>query len=222
MRIDFHVHTEYSIDSLIKLKELAQRANALKIIPAITDHNNIAAHQKLKKIKNFEFIPGEEITVAEGFDLIGLYLNKAIERKTPFAEAIDLIREQGGLVYLPHPFDITRSGIKKEDARLAEKVDIIEAFNARSIIGDSNNYATALAEKYKKPKGAGSDSHFLLEFGKTYVELGEFDINEPKELMKKLRDKRSRAIIKGAPFYVRGAADIVAHLKKLGIIQRLS
>lgn len=218
MKIDFHVHTEYSIDALLLLKDLVKKSAASGIVPAVTDHNTIDAHAELERTyKGFKFIAGEEIKTKEGFDLIGLYLNEKIERRTPFEEAVDGIKSQGGLVYLPHPFDVTRSGIGKQYIKLAKKVDIVEVFNARSIFGNSNQEALQLANALKKLKGAGSDSHFGLEFGRTYVELEDFDVDNSKDLIRKL--KKGKINGEPAPFYVRGAADIVARLKKLGIIK---
>jgi predicted metal-dependent phosphoesterase TrpH len=214
MKVDFHVHTKYSIDALISIDDLIKKSRKLGIVPAVTDHNNIDAHAELRK-RDAEFIGGEEIKTEEGFDLIGLYINEKIEKKTPFAEAVDRIKEQGGLVYLPHPFDVTRSGIGKERISLVKKVDIVEVFNARTIFENANKEANEVAEQYRKQKGAGSDSHFLFEFGSTYVEMEECDLENQKELLKKL--KNANIIGKKAPFYVRGAADIVATLKKVGL-----
>lgn len=212
MKIDFHCHTHHSPDSIIKPQDLAAKAKWLGIIPAITDHNTIAAHNELKKLE-MNFIPGEEIRTIEG-DLIGLYLQEAIPKKTPFLEALDKIKEQGGLSYLPHMYDITRHGVATE--HLASKVDIIEIFNARCPIQGYNDRAEEFAKKHNAYTGAGSDSHFLFEFGKTYIELtsGFEDIKDnSKALLNSLRSLKIMG--KKAPMFVRGTTTVVKFLKKL-------
>ncbi len=219
MKLDLHVHTKYSIDALIEPAQLVRKARSLGIIPIITDHNTVDAAGEFSKL-NFDFVLGEEVHTAENFDVIGLYLTEKINRGLPFEEIVDKIKEQGGLVYLPHPFDTTRSGIGKEMISLAKKVDIIEAFNARTMLNKVNEEAAALAEKYQKPKGAGSDSHFLFEFGSTYVNLKDFDLENPKELLRQLKSKNAKITGKKAPIYARGSAEIVKLLSKLGIIKK--
>ncbi|MFH1520938.1 MAG: PHP domain-containing protein [Candidatus Micrarchaeota archaeon] len=210
MKIDFHIHTNYSVDSRTKPKDLVVKAKKLGIIPTITDHNSIGAHKEMQKL-GAKFIPGEEISTDKG-DLIGLYINDFIPKKIPFLEAIDKIHEQGGLAYLPHMFDYGRSGAHAPENE-AKKVDIIEVFNARCMKKEYNEKAEKFAIKHKKLKAAGSDSHFLFEFGKTYTELPAFDLDNPKALLKAL--KSAKFVTKKAPIYVRGTTTLVHLGKKL-------
>lgn len=210
MKIDFHVHTNYSIDSIINPKDLAKKSQKTGIIFANTDHNTIEAHKTFKELK-IPFIPGEEIRTDRG-DLIGLYLNELIPKYTSFEEAIDVIHEQGGLAYLPHMYDKTRKGVipNKEESR---KLDIIEVFNARCLSPKYNDQADVFARENNLPQALGSDSHFLFEFGRNYAELPEFDLDNPKELLKAL--KKAKFMKNPAPFYVRGTTTIVALTKKI-------
>lgn len=210
MKIDFHVHTNYSIDSIIKPKELALKSKKNGIIFANTDHNTIEAHRVFKEL-NIPFILGEEIRTDRG-DLIGLYINELIPKKTPFLEAIDKIHSQGGLTYLPHMYDLTRKGVvpTKEEAK---KLDIIETFNARCLSSKYNDQAEAFAKDNKILQALGSDSHFLFEFGRNHTELPDFDLDNPKELLKAL--KKATLKKNPAPVYVRGTTTIVAVAKKI-------
>jgi predicted metal-dependent phosphoesterase TrpH len=208
--LDFHTHTHHSRDCLINPKSLAKKAMKLGIIPAITDHDKLTNDRSMFPVPGFRFIPGEEIRTDKG-DLIGLYLSEEIPKYTPSEEAIDLIHEQGGLAYLPHMFDTTRKGIP--DPEFAKKVDIIEVFNARSVVGGFNKKAQAFAKENNLPGAAGSDSHFLLEFGSTYTELPDFDLDNPRELMKAL--PKARIVGKKAPIYVRGTTTLVKFWKKI-------
>jgi len=208
MKVDFHVHTDFSIDGLIKVGELARKSKELGVIPVISDHNTLEGVKEFRKT-GAPFIPGEEIRTESG-DLTGIFLSEKIEKKLSFPETVDKIKEQGGLAYLPHMYDMSRHGCGDEFAGL---VDIIEVFNARCLNSKLNERALETAEKLGKPGAAGSDSHFLLEFGKTYTELPEFDIENPKELMKALG--RKRIIGKKIPFYLRGPPYIVMHFRKI-------
>ena len=210
MKIDFHVHTKYSIDSLIEPKALAEKSRKLGIIPAITDHNSTDCHKEMRKL-GARFIPGEEISTDKG-DLIGLYMGEMIAKKTPFLEAIDKIREQGGIVYLPHMYDYGRSGKHASESEAAE-ADIVEVFNARCMKNEYNLRAMAFAINHGKLKAAGSDSHFLFEFGKTYAEMPDFDIGDPKALLKAL--KKAELKTKKAPIFVRGTTTFIAMGRKL-------
>jgi len=209
LRVDFHVHTKYSKDSLIDPAHLAAKAKKLGIVPAITDHDNMAGHQDFRRLRH-PFIPGEEISTDSG-DLIGLYTSELIPKKTPFPEALDLIHEQGGLAYLPHMFDATRSGVSHPE--FARKADIIEIFNARSVMKNFNKKAEEFAKKHEIPGAAGSDSHFLFEFGRTYTMLPSFDLDNPKELLKAL--PKAEIFGKPAPIYVKGTTAAVKIWKKI-------
>jgi predicted metal-dependent phosphoesterase TrpH len=187
VKIDFHTHTTASPDSTISPESLAKKAHELNIVPAITDHYSMGSIKKMKK-SGIEFIPGEELRVSTPWgpaDMIGLFMNEPIKRGTPVEEAMDLLRAQGALICAPHPFDSFRMGMRNDF--LLKKVDIIEAFNAHSG-KKSNGLAMNFAQKHDKPMSAGSDCHFLFEFGQTYteVDIGPGELS-PKKLLKKLR-----------------------------------
>lgn len=210
MKLDLHVHTKYSIDSIIQPKDLVKKSRESGIIPAITEHNNIDSHQEFRRL-GLPFIPGEEIRTDRG-DLIGLYLSEAIPRKTPFAEAMDLIHAQGGLAYLPHMYDRSRKGVIPSEEE-AKKIDMIEVFNARCPLDSFNAKASAFAKEKGIMQAVGSDSHFLIEFGHNYNEVPDFDLDSPKGLLKALRGARFTK--KKATLLVRGTTTFVAIGKKL-------
>lgn len=220
MKIDFHVHTRHSLDSLIKPDELARKSMRLGVIPAIADHNLISAHKEMRATGAL-FIPAEEIFTGSG-DLIGLYLNELIPRGTQFSEAIDKVHQQGGLAYIPHMFDYGRSGRHASEAEAA-KVDIVEAFNARCMDQEFNRKAADFAARKGITKGAGSDSHFLFEFGSTYVELPSLmadELEDPKTLLRALRSKDAGFVTKRTRIYARGTTKVISAarrmLRKLG------
>ena len=214
MKIDFHVHTNHSIDTWIRIKDLAAKSKKLGILPAITDHDTTSGHAEARSI-GMPFIPGQEVTTDKGH-LIGLYLNEQIDKGTAFLDAIDKIKEQGALAYLPHMHDRGRSNKHLSDEEAA-KADIIEVFNARCMKKEYNVKAKAFAKKHHKMMAAGSDSHFSFEFGNTYTELPDFNIENPKELLKAL--KNAKFVTKKAPIYVRGTTLTGMYVKK--VLRRL-
>lgn len=207
IKIDFHVHTNASSDSLIKPRELAEKSKKTGIIPAITDHDTLEGCKKMREF-GVDFIQGCEIRTLQG-DLIGLFINEEIPKKLDVEETADRIREQGGLIYMPHMYDTTRKGCGGAYAALA---DIIEVFNGRCL-GRFNDLAKETAIRLKKPMAAGSDSHFLFEFGQTYTEIEYFDKDDPKQLLKAL--KKANIVGKSAPFYVRGPTWLLSKTRKV-------
>lgn len=209
LKIDFHVHTHYSLDSLNDPIKLIRKAEETGVVPAITDHNTIKAHKQLKNYKG-RFIPGEEIRTDKG-DLIGLYLQEEIPKGTSFLEAIDRIKEQGAISYLPHMYDITRHGVGIEE--LAKKVDIVETFNGHCLTDSPDKKAEIFASKNGKLTACGSDSHLLFEFGYSWNELKNFDLMNPSELLKAL--KTNRQVTKRSPFFVRGTLSGIYLTRKI-------
>ncbi|MEW6748138.1 MAG: PHP-associated domain-containing protein [Candidatus Micrarchaeota archaeon] len=210
MKLDFHVHTNHSIDTLIRPRDLVAKSKRLGIIPAIADHDTTSGHAEMRSL-GAPFIPGQEVTTDKGH-LIGLYLSEEVPKGAAFLEAIDKIKEQGALAYLPHMYDRGRAKARPSDDE-ASKADIIEIFNARCMKEEYNEKAMAFAKEHNKPMGTGTDSHFLFEFGTTYTELPDFDIENPKALLKAL--KAAKFITKRAPIYVRGTTITVKHCKRV-------
>ncbi|MEM4367228.1 MAG: PHP-associated domain-containing protein [Candidatus Anstonellales archaeon] len=208
MKIDFHVHTYASRDGIITYEKIAKISKEKGIVPAITDHNTIKAHKPLRKL-GLEFIPGEEITTDRG-DLIGLFINEEIPRKTEFFEAIDLIKEQGGISLAPHMYDFTRSAI----GEIAQHADLIEALNARCL-QEHNEKAKEFAKEKKKIGVAGSDTHYEFEFGKVWNEV-DLDELEPKKLMRALKKVRLYGTPHN-PILVRGSANFIKLFKCFGL-----
>jgi predicted metal-dependent phosphoesterase TrpH len=184
----FHVHTAWSRDGSMTPHALIERAidHGIDIL-AITDHNEIAGAHAVRERAPFQVIVGEEVRTAEGGDLIGLFLHERIPARTPIREAITQIKAQGGLVYLPHPFDTVR-GTKLPDDLLeaiAPDIDIVETFNARNLHEEANAAAQQYATRHQKVACAGADVHIPPELGRTVVRLPA--CSAPSELLSSLR-----------------------------------
>jgi predicted metal-dependent phosphoesterase TrpH len=178
VRADCHLHTIASGDAWTTLDQLAERVVEVGLdVVFITDHNvTEAAVTAMERGIGARVIVGEEVRTPSG-DIIGLYLTERIPYVLPLAEVTGRIREQGGLIYAPHPFDQGRSSLGSSLEPLCETgwVDVIEVFNAKIINQEANQQAADLAARYGLPGGAGSDAHDPVGIGAAYLELPDFD-----------------------------------------------
>ncbi len=175
-RVDLHVHTSYSHDSLSvpeAVIEHAHRAGLDRL--AVTDHNEIDGALRARELSPDLIIVGEEVRTAEGLDLIGLFIEDRIPRGLRFEEGAAEIRRQSGIVYLPHPFDRYRGAKRSFLDGVVECVDVVEGLNARVHSRRRNELAVAWARAHGLPLGAGSDAHLLEEVGRAWVELPAFE-----------------------------------------------
>jgi predicted metal-dependent phosphoesterase TrpH len=190
LKADLHLHTTYSFDCATRPEQVV--AHCLKIgisCIAVTDHNTIEGALKLKDIAPFHVIVGEEILTPSG-EILGLFLQERIPRGLPAEEVIARIRKQGGLVCMPHPFArLARAAFDPQTLEaILPQIDIIEAFNSRSLLLRSSTQASKFAQSHGLPASAGSDAHTPGEIGNAYVEMPEF--NSPPEFLRALAQGR--------------------------------
>jgi predicted metal-dependent phosphoesterase TrpH/glycosyltransferase involved in cell wall biosynthesis len=188
--VDLHMHTEWSHDCSIPVDELLDHAEEIGLGGiAVTDHNAFGgALEAVDRAHTRELvvIPGEEIKTDNQGEVIGLFLHEEIPRGMTFAETVAAIREQGGLVYLPHPFD--RLHAIADPATLHRhlaEIDVLEVFNARLLRESFNDEALRFARKYRLLQGAGSDAHVLQGVGTGAVRMRRFE--GPEEFLLSLR-----------------------------------
>jgi glycosyltransferase involved in cell wall biosynthesis len=189
--VDLHMHTDHSHDCATPVEALlaAARDEGLGAI-AVTDHNEIsgalAAHARAAEY-GVKVIVGEEVKTAHQGEVIGLFLQERIPRGLSLEETIAEIRRQGGLVYVPHPFDRMHAVPDYEHLlAVVEDVDAIEVFNPRIAIPAYNEEAVRFAAKYHIPGGAGSDSHVAQGLGSVRIRMRDFD--GPEEFLASLAD----------------------------------
>jgi predicted metal-dependent phosphoesterase TrpH len=190
MRMDMHLHTRASFDCLSDPHAVVQAALARGLDRiCITDHNEISAAVELHAEHPDRIIVGEEVRTAEGVDIIGLFLMERIPKGTPARETCERIAEQGGIVYVPHPFAGGKGGGGRILSKIADLIHAVEGFNARIHNPALNARAAQWAAQRRLPLGAGSDAHTLMEVGRAYVELPAFDTT-PASLLHALRQGR--------------------------------
>jgi predicted metal-dependent phosphoesterase TrpH/glycosyltransferase involved in cell wall biosynthesis len=187
---DLHMHTEHSHDCTVPVADLLDHAEGIGLgAIAVTDHNVFSGAQEaveLARERDLMVIPGEEVKTDAG-EVIGLFLGEEIPRGMSSADTIAAIREQGGVVYLPHPFDrlhtIPDAGTLHR--HLAE-IDVFEVYNARLLFEGYNDEALRFARKYNLTMGAGSDAHVLQGVGTGLVRMRAFET--PEEFLISLRN----------------------------------
>ncbi len=168
IKIDLHVHSIASKDGSLTEPHFRRFFDQrLLDVIAITDHNRIDYAQRMAAIFGQHIIVGEEIQTSEG-EIIGLYLREAIAPGQDLKSTIAAIKQQGGIVYVPHPFVGRRHSLNRAsiEANLSD-IDIIEVHNGRSI-NKLPSEAVELAGTYEKAESASSDAHNLSGLGLTY------------------------------------------------------
>jgi predicted metal-dependent phosphoesterase TrpH len=192
IEVDLHMHTDHSTDCATPVEVLLQTARdrGLGAI-AITDHNEVSGALEARRIAagmdDIKVIVAEEVKTAEQGEVIGLFLEEKIPKGLTMAATIAAIRAQGGLVYVPHPFDRFHSVPDYEHLiEIVEEIDILEVFNPRVAVTAFNEEAERFARKYRIVPGAGSDSHVAQGLGSVRVRIHDFD--GPAEFLEAMRD----------------------------------
>ncbi len=191
--VDLHMHTDHSHDCATPVEVLltTAREQGLGAI-AVTDHNEISGALAARELARdmdigVEVIVGEEVKTAGEGEVIGLFIEELIPRGMSLEETVAEIRRQGGLVYVPHPFDRMHSVPDYEHLlKIVADIDAIEVFNPRVAIGAFNEEAARFAAKYRIVAGAGSDSHVAQGLGSVRIRMRDFD--GPAEFLQSLRD----------------------------------
>jgi predicted metal-dependent phosphoesterase TrpH len=192
IEVDLHMHTDHSPDCATPVEVLLETARdrGLGAI-AITDHNEVSGALEARRIAegmdDLKVIVAEEVKTAEQGEVIGLFLEEKIPRGMTMAATIAEIRRQGGLVYVPHPFDRLHSVPDYEHLLdMVEEIDILEVFNPRVALTAFNEEAERFAAKYRIVPGAGSDSHVAQGLGSVMIRVHDFD--GPEEFLEAMRD----------------------------------
>lgn len=173
-KTDLHTHSAASPDGGISPRQYAKALETgLLDYIAITDHDRIDFAVSLQKTLGDKIIVGEEITTSEG-EIIGLFLKERVIPGLTALETAHAIRRQGGLIYIPHPFETIRNGITNETLdQIAELVDIVEVYNGRAVFQNFSPESAVWAKTNVKAGAASSDAHGFKGLGGSYSVLAE-------------------------------------------------
>jgi predicted metal-dependent phosphoesterase TrpH/glycosyltransferase involved in cell wall biosynthesis len=189
IHVDLHMHTDHSPDCATPVATLLDTAKRVGLgAIAITDHNEISgALEARERADGIKVIVAEEVKTADQGEVIGLFIEEKIPRGMTLQETIAEIRRQGGLVYVPHPFDRMHAVPDYEHLLdVVSDIDAIEVFNPRVAFSAFNEEAARFAAKYRIVAGAGSDSHVVQGLGSVKIRMRDFDGAE--EFLESLRD----------------------------------
>ncbi len=192
IHVDLHMHTDHSSDCATPVETLLDAAKAAGLgAIAVTDHNEVSgaheAREQATRDGGIKVIVAEEVKTADQGEVIGLFIEDKIPRGMTLQETIAAIRDQGGLVYVPHPFDRMHSVPDYEHLLdVVDDIDAIEVFNPRVAFSAFNEEAERFAAKYRIVAGAGSDSHVAAGLGSVKIRMRDFD--GPEEFLESLRD----------------------------------
>jgi predicted metal-dependent phosphoesterase TrpH len=173
-KIDLHTHSTTSPDGGISIDQYDEAlANGVMDCVAITDHNSIDFALKMNKSIGDKIIVGEEIMTGGG-EIIGLYLKERVPANLTPKDTVRLIKEQGGLVYIPHPLETFRHGLQIDVLEyLIDHIDIMEIGNGRTLQPKKYSQILVWANLNHIAGAASSDAHGKLGFGHTYTLVSE-------------------------------------------------
>ena len=202
---DLHIHSEYSKDCVTPVEAILETAREIGLgAIAIADHNEVEGAFVARDTSGGDpfVVVAEEVKTSEG-EVIGLFLKELIPPALSFDETLSLIKEQGGLVYVPHPFDALRTTPSyRALVDNLHRIDVIEIYNAKVALSSFNLSAERFAAKYNIVAGAGSDAHVLQGLGTAMIRMPRF--TDPQGFMAALWE-----------------ADIIARRKNLLYLQSL-
>ncbi len=171
------MHTHFSPDSEVVPEQLVDKCEEVGLsCIAVTDHNTIEGALAVRELAPFIVIVGEEVASSEG-EITGLFLSEEVPRGLTPQETASRIKDQGGLVSIPHPFDRFRRGVISKQAldEVLPYADIVEVFNSRNNLARDDRKAAEFARAHGLLVSGVSDAHTTKELGRTYVEMREFD-----------------------------------------------
>lgn len=190
--LDMHVHSDYSIDSVVSVGAIVRAWEMTGILPLVCDHNSIEGSREVytrirRQNPDVPLILAEEVSTRDG-EIIGAFLTEKIPPALSAAETLDCIRDQGGLSIVPHPFCTHRPctidrGVLQE---LIGRIDVVEGYNARNRSPEADVHARAFALEHKKPVSAGSDAHTHIELAGAYTVVAPFE--GPEDLLANMKD----------------------------------
>lgn len=205
LSVELHTHSSLSYDGRDPIELLLEQAAAVGLDAlAITDHDeieaSIAAAEQAEEY-GLVGIPGMEVSSAAGH-VLGLGIHERVPAGLSFGETLDRIREQDGVVVVPHPFQKSRSGVMANitESELAE-ADAIEVYNSRLLTGRGNRKAKRFAERNELPQTAGSDAHISEMVGQAVTRIGAND-RSSEAILEAILEGRTTVEGKRTPWHI--------------------
>jgi predicted metal-dependent phosphoesterase TrpH len=195
MRLDLHIHSEYSPDSRSSIEAILKRAQEAGLDGiAITDHNSVQSFFVASKLAedlgiDLIIVPGAEISTSEGH-LIALGIRNLLPSGLSAVDTIEHAHDNGGIAVAPHPYAFFRKGIRNLQAK---RLDAVETYNSKHLFGFSNYLANRSARKLNLGVTGGSDSHKVETIGFGYTEVNIADGADVADIIQAIKSCRSQA-----------------------------
>jgi predicted metal-dependent phosphoesterase TrpH len=196
-RADIHMHTNLG-DGWASPSRVVEEASrrGLPLI-AITDHDHVEGAKRVQEVihqqnSSLQMIKGVEVSTRQGH-LLGLFVTKAPKAMRSVEESIEDIKEQGGLVIVPHPLGrlVPSLSRAKIDALLEKgyAIDGIEMYNPSPANASMRPAVRDANQEWKLAETGGSDAHFWQHIGSAYT---LFPGNSPDDLRRAILDRTVR------------------------------
>lgn len=174
VRIDLHVHAQWSPDAFGDLDRLAKRGQEKGLAGLVlTEHDTIRHHEPMRKWNQehdgtpFTFYPGIEVSTQAGH-LLAIGVQEEIPKQQGLEETIDQIHDAAGLPVPAHPYR-PFTGIGDDILRLtAGRLHALEVHNAQETVR-SNQRAGTFANATQMGGTGGSDAHQVHDVGNGYT-----------------------------------------------------
>lgn len=210
LSIDLHVHTHYSVDSIITFEELIfySEKRGLDGV-AVTEHDRLDCTLKMARETDFLIVPGIEVSSLNGH-IIGLNVQKEIPKNLSIEETVDRIHDAGGVAIACHPVTFFKGSLGK---LVNHRLDAVEVINSSAIpFGCSVKGAERLASNLGLARVAGSDAHYGPEIGFAYT-LVDAEPNAD-EIAKAIEKGLCQPFGKAIPFTVRLKREALVSMRK--------
>lgn len=198
VKVDLHIHTSYSKDGRMSPEDLVRKAKRLGFDAiSVTDHGTvkgaIEAERIAKRIaKDLIVIIGQEVKTKSG-EILAYDIREDIEEERDLIQTCGEIKRKNGFLIIPHPFDPMRKGIGKRVDDVMEYVDAVEGFNERTVISRFNEKTMRFVKEKRIPAIAGSDAHFIEEFGNTYTLVDSR--RQGRDILRAIKEGRAEMIM---------------------------
>jgi predicted metal-dependent phosphoesterase TrpH len=195
MRLDLHIHSEYSPDSRSSIEAILKQAQEAGLDGiAITDHNSVQSFFVASKLAedlglDLIIVPGAEISTSEGH-LITLGTRNLLPSGLSAVDTIEHAHDNGGIAVAPHPYAFFRKGVRNLQAK---RLDAVETYNSKHLFGFSNYLANRSARKLNLGVTGGSDSHKVETIGFGYTEVNIADGADVADILQAIKSCRSQA-----------------------------
>ena len=218
--VDLHSHTLWSKDCLTSFERIVRLCHQRGVDRiAITDHNTCDGALAMQRIAPELVIVGEEIMTTQG-EILAYFVRESVPAGLTPEETIRVLRDQGAVISVSHPFDRLRKGAWQEDdlLRIIDQVDAIEIFNARCLFPADNARAQAFARDHELTGTAGSDAHTRPEYGRAMTVMRPF-AHDPEDFLDALHTASYLERYSGQ--YVHFGSSIAKWAKKLRLRKRM-